>query len=164
MQAVARNVQAGVEYIQIREKDLSARELLDLTLQVVAIARGSTTKVLVNDRSDVAMAAGADGVHLRGGGIEPRVLRRILPPGFIVGVSCHAPEDLRRAELADFAVYGPVFASPGKGSGMGLQSFREAVGASPVPVLALGGVTWENAGDCLAAGAAGIAAIRLFQS
>jgi thiamine-phosphate pyrophosphorylase len=160
---IERNVRAGIEYIQIREKDLSARALFELTVRAVAAADGSATKILVNDRADVALAAGAAGVHLRTDGIHAATLRRILPRDFLIGVSCHTEEDLRRAAGADFAVYGPVFASPGKGSGIGPEALARAIRASPIPVLALGGVTWENAPECLQAGAVGVAAIRLFQ-
>jgi thiamine-phosphate pyrophosphorylase len=161
---IGRAVRDRVDYIQIREKDLSARALLELTLQAVAIARQSATRILVNDRADVAIAAGAHGVHLRSGSISPLLLRPILPNEFLIGVSCHTEDELRRAAGADFAVYGAVFASPGKGPAIGIGALAAAVRVSPVPVLALGGITWENARECLAAGASGIAAIRLFQS
>lgn len=157
---IARNVAAGVHYIQIREKDLSARELYELTRAAVAIA-GSTTKILVNDRADVALAAGAAGVHLRAGSISPERIRRII--GF-VAVSCHTLEDVRAAQSADLIVFGPVFETPGKGPPVGLDTLREAVTLSTVPLVALGGVSSNNAGECVSAGAAGIAAIRMFQS
>jgi thiamine-phosphate pyrophosphorylase len=164
IESIRSNVENGVEYIQIREKDLTARDLFALTEEAVAIARGSVSRILVNDRADVALAAGADGVHLRSDGIQPAVMRQVLPAGFLIGISCHTEEDLRHAQGADFAVFGPVFASPGKGPGVGVEALKSAVRVSPVPVFALGGVTWENAPLCLEAGAVGIAAIRLFQS
>jgi thiamine-phosphate pyrophosphorylase len=163
-ESIRRNVQNGVEYIQIREKDLTARELFSLTIHAVTIARGTATRILVNDRADVALAAGAHGVHLRSDSIEPAVLRQVLPKCFLIAVSCHTEDDLRRTEGADFAVFGPVFASPGKGPATGVEALGRAVVVSPVRVFALGGITWENAPLCLEAGAAGIAAIRLFQS
>jgi thiamine-phosphate pyrophosphorylase len=164
MDSILRNVRDGVDYIQIREKDLTARELFTLTSRAVAAAGGTRTRILVNDRADVALAARAHGVHLRGNGIEPAILRQFLPAGFLIAVSCHSMEDLRRAAGADFAVFGPVFASPGKGPGVGVKALRDAVRVSPVPVLALGGISMKNTPQCLEAGAAGIAAIRLFQS
>lgn len=164
LENIERNIRDGVEYIQLREKDLSARELLAFAIRAVDAARGSATRILINDRTDVALAAGAHGVHLRSGSFRPEELRAIVPAGFVIGVSCHTHEDLREAAAADFAVYGPVFASPGKGPPTGIDALAAAIRNSPVPVLALGGVTLANAHQCLDAGAAGIAAIRLFQS
>lgn len=160
--AVERNVAAGVDYIQIREKDLEGRALADLTRHIVALTAGSATRVLVNDRLDVALACAAHGVHLRGGSLPPALLRRITPPAFLIGISCHSIEGLHRAGGADFAVFGPVFDSP-KGQGMGLPALTQACHATRLPVLALGGVSFEREAQCLRAGAAGIAGIRLFQ-
>ena len=162
LDAVRRNVAAGLDYLQIREKDLEARALGDLTRQVLAVTQGSRTRVLVNDRLDVALACGAQGVHLRGGSLAPSVLRRVTPPGFLIGVSCHSVEDLARAGGADFAVFGPVF-DFSKGKGVGLESLASACRSTTLPVLALGGVSLERESDCLRAGASGIAGIRLFQ-
>jgi thiamine-phosphate pyrophosphorylase len=117
----------------------------------------------VNGRVDVALAAGAHGVHLPSGAIAPEAWRRIVPAGFLFAVSCHSVAELQRSQAADFAVFGPVFASPGKGSGVGLYALREAVSASPIPVFALGGIDQSNAQTCIDAGASGVAAIRMFQ-
>jgi thiamine-phosphate pyrophosphorylase len=166
--AVDRALRAGVDLLQIREKDLAARELFELTRAVMELAHGTPSKILVNSRFDVALAAGAHGVHLPAGSISPIEIRRVSPPGFLVGVSCHREDEVRQAasEGADFAVFGPVFETPSKqayGLPQGLKRLQETCRAADIPVLALGGINLANAADCLAAGAAGIAGISLFQ-
>ncbi len=174
---IAEAARASVHYIQLREKDLSARKLETLAREAIAIVRenSSSTRLLVNHRTDVALAAGADGVHLHADDVSPQEVRRILEVSahrplttdhFLVAASCHAAADVVRAESdgADFAVFAPVFGkrnAPGTRSA-GLTALREACRAK-VPVLALGGVTIDNAASCLQAGAAGVAGIRLFQ-
>jgi thiamine-phosphate pyrophosphorylase len=148
-------IRSGLELLQIREKDLSARELFELTRKVVGIRGSRSTKVLVNSRADVALAAGADGVHL------PAAAPYETLPKLLVGRSCHTIDEVQNSR-ADFVTFGPVFESPGKGAPVGLEALREAC-RSAIPVYALGGITWENAAECLEAGAAGIAGIRLFQ-
>jgi thiamine-phosphate pyrophosphorylase len=163
LDVAARAASDGVEMIQIRAKELSARELSNLVGRVSRVAQRS--RILVNTRTDVALACGAHGVHLPAGSMAPQTIRRITPAGFLIGVSCHTIEELRAAERegADFAVYGPVFPSLTKSlAPIGIQVFREAAASIRLPVYALGGVTAANAQACVEAGAVGIAGISLF--
>lgn len=169
LDVIARNLANGVHWIQIREKDLSASELYALLTQALALPRLAESKILLNTRVDVAVAAGAHGAHLPSGSPSPRVWRAVTPAGFLLGVSCHTVEEVRAAESegADYAVFGPVFAPRSKATELppaGLDALREASLAVAIPVLALGGISLDNASDCHKAGSAGIAAISLFQS
>jgi thiamine-phosphate diphosphorylase len=151
----------GVDFIQVREKDLSAREQFALIWAIRDVAAGSRTRILVNDRLDIALAAGADGVHLPANGLPPD---RVRPLVSVLGVSTHSLEDAIEAERAhpDFIIFGPVFETPGK-QPVGLDALRTVVSRVGTPVLAIGGITKENAPLILEVGAAGFAAIRLFQ-
>jgi thiamine-phosphate pyrophosphorylase len=165
LDSIARNLAAGIEWIQIREKDLSARALFELVEAAHKLPNPHGSKILVNTRADVAIAAGASGVHLPSGSPPARFWRR---PGFLVGVSCHSVDDVRQGESegADYAVFGPVFPPRSKiarADPRGLEDLRRAAAAVRIPVLALGGVTRENSAACVSAGAAGIAGITIFQ-
>jgi thiamine-phosphate pyrophosphorylase len=164
-------IRAGIDLVEIREKDLTTRELLDLVRTAMeAIGEQPTggTRVVVNDRLDVALAAGAHGVHLGTRSMPARVVRSHVPPDFLVGVSCHSlPEALAAASAgADYLVLGPVFETPSKlayGPPLGLAKLQEVTAQVKLPVLALGGITLERVKACLENGAAGIAGIRIFQ-
>jgi thiamine-phosphate pyrophosphorylase len=171
---------AGVDWVQVREKDLAARQLAELTRQAIARTRvsgsGRLARIIVNDRLDVAIAEGADGVHLGETSLPvadvaawvKRTDFGVAGRKFSIGASCHSLEGARAAvrDGADYIFFGPVFATPSKakfGEPQGVKKLAVVCGAVDVPVIAIGGITLENAGDCIAAGAAGIAAIRLFQ-
>lgn len=182
-------IAAGVGWIQLREKDLSGRALAGLAREAIAAARGTATQIIINDRLDVAIAAGAAGVHLGGaslpvaevaawcaknapargaGGDEEQAVGLTTGATFLVGASCHSLAEAQAAERAgaQYVIFGPVYSTPSKsqyGAPQGLARLEEVCRAVRVPVLAIGGITLENAGECLRAGAGGIAAIRLFQ-
>ena len=193
LEKIAVAVAAGVDWIQIREKDLAGKECSSLVREAVLLAtcprqgrarKASTssktealrepgsTRILVNDRVDVALATQAGGVHLGEKSLPPEEARRLVNSlrheDFLVGVSCHSLEAVKAAERggADYLFFGPVFATPSKaayGAPQGIQRLAEVCQAVAIPVLAIGGITPENATDCVSAGASGIAAIRLFQ-
>ena len=159
-------VATQVSFVQIREKALTARVLYELAKRAVSITRGTATRVLVNDRFDVARAAGADGVHLPSNSLPAEVVREICGDDFVIGVSTHSLEEARTASKtgADFVVFGPVFATGSK-KPQGLERLREVTSAlKGFPVVAIGGIDLNNAADCARAGASGIAAIRLFNT
>ncbi len=170
---IRRGVAAGVDWIQIREKDLATRPLVELARGAVTAAQGSATRILVNDRLDVALAVAAAGVHLGEQSLPVVAVQRWrkaspAPAGFLLGASCHSLEAAVEAERAgaDYIFFGPVFATPSKaafGPPQGLDRLAEVCQSVRIPVLAIGGVSLENAAACLAAGASGLAAIRLFQ-
>lgn len=158
-------VDAGVDYVQVRERDLDAADLAHLVAELVACTRGTATRVLVNDRLDVALVAGADGVHLRADSMPVAVARRLAPSRFIVGRSVHSLIEAAAASDADYLVAGTVWASASKAgchSLLGIDGFASIAHAVHVPVLAIGGVTAARAGEVASAGGAGIAAIGLF--
>ncbi len=159
-------VEADVDVIQVRERDLAAPALLALVRDVVDVARGSRTRVLVNDRLDVALAAGAAGVHLRRDSIPPDRVRTIAPAGFIVGLSVHSLEEATAAAAdVDYLIAGTIWATPSKPSGWSVAGpglLGRIAASARVPVLAIGGVTLERMPEIAASGAAGAAAIGLF--
>ena len=169
LETITQAARCGVDYIQLREKDISARELETLAREAHLRTENQKLKTvfLINSRADIALACGAKGVHLPANDISPSEVRKIWgqfnPAQLTIGASCHTRTEVARAqqEGADFAVFGPVF-EKARTRVAGLDALREAC-QEKIPVLALGGVTLENAESCLQAGAAGIAAIRLFQ-
>ena len=171
---IAEAARSGVDFIQLRERELQSRDLEFLAHEAVHRIRAFSgrTRLLINSRADIALAAGADGVHLRSKDVSPEDVRKIWreahgPGDPIIAVSCHCDADVVTAEQAgaDFVVFGPVFEKKGPPEirSTGLDALRETCNHK-VPVLALGGVTAQNAALCTGAGAAGIAAIRLFQA
>jgi thiamine-phosphate pyrophosphorylase len=170
--SIRRAAAGGAGWIQIREKDLDSRSLVELARFAIAETRDTSVRVLVNDRLDVALAANAAGVHLGENSLPVEVVsewrRSTGRLDFLIGVSCHSLESARAAERggADYIFFGPVFATPSKvafGAPQGTERLREVCASVGIPVLAIGGVNAENARECIAAGASGIAAIRLFQ-
>jgi thiamine-phosphate pyrophosphorylase len=190
LSVVRRTIAAGVDWIQIREKDLPARALAALAREAVAAARGSATRIVINGRLDVAVAAGAGGVHLGGDALPLAEVAtwcaKNVPQfaaaardkqeaglttsatAFFLGASCHSLAEAQAADRdgAHYILFGPVFSTPSKvqfGAPQGPESLQEVCRAVRIPVLAIGGITLDNAHECLRSGAAGIAAIRLFQ-
>jgi thiamine-phosphate pyrophosphorylase len=171
--SISRAIAARVDWIQIREKDLDTRTLLEVARFAVAKTHATSTRVLINDRLDVALAANAGGVHLGEKSLPLEAVaewrRSSGQTDFQIGVSCHSLESACAAEAggADYIFFGPVFATPSKaafGAPQGIDRLRKVFASVKIPVLAIGGVNTENARECLKAGASGIAAIRLFQN
>jgi thiamine-phosphate pyrophosphorylase len=159
---------AGIHLIQIRERDLPDGALLTLVTQAVAAVRGTRTRILVNDRVDVAMAAGAHGVHLRGDSMSAHRVRAIVPPAFLIGRSVHTREEAQQAVVdgaVDYLLFGTVFDTMSKPDrpAVGLAALAECVKAAPrVPVLAIGGMTLDTVDRLRGSGCAGFAAIGQF--
>lgn len=176
LQRVENAARAGIDWVQIREKDLPARDLVELTRAAIRVCKSASgrdeMRVVVNDRFDVAWATGAAGIHAGEASLPIRVLvdaRRAAPlRNFLIGASCHSLDGaIDAAEAgADYVFFGPVFGTPSKaafGSPQGTAKLAQVCNAVSIPVLAIGGITLENARACRESGAAGIAAIRLFQ-
>lgn len=160
---------AGVDFIQVREKDLCDRSLFDLVCGAVSLARGTGCRILVNGRADLALAAGAHGVHLPSAGLRACDLVSRMPPQFLVGVSTHSLEEARRAENdgAHYILLGPVFRTASKaryGNPIGLDTVEKVCRAVAIPVIALGGIDWGSVPAVLRSGAAGVAGITMFQA
>jgi thiamine-phosphate pyrophosphorylase len=155
---------AGVDWIQVRERDLGARVLSDLVDRVIAAVSGRA-RVIVNDRLDVAIASGAAGVHLGERSVPADRARAIVPAGFSIGVSRHTPTAVGEVGAVDYVIVGTVFASRSKPDAaplLGLEGLAAACRLSRVPVIAIGGITVHTAAQVVAAGAAGVAGIDLF--
>jgi thiamine-phosphate pyrophosphorylase len=167
---VSAAVAAGVQLIQLREKRLTARVLFELTARAAEITRGTSTRLLVNDRADIAAGAGADGVHLTTRSLEPKSVRKAFGDNFLIGASTHSLAEATSARNggADFVVFGPIFPTPSKaeyGPPLGVDCLADVASElAPFPVLALGGISIDNARECLRAGASGIAGISLFRA
>ena len=165
---IAEAVTAGIDLIQIREKHLTGRVLYELVSEAARLTGGNNTRLLVNDRADIACGAGADGVHLTAQSLDATTIRRTFGAEFLIGASTHSLEEATAAREggADFVVIGPVFetsSKPGHGRPLGLETLAEtSQRLAPFPLLALGGVSIENAQLCLGAGASGISGISLF--
>ena len=160
---------AGVHLVQVRERDLEGGALARLVSACVEAVRGTRTRILVNDRLDVALAAGAHGVHLRRDSFAAPRVHACVPAPFLVGRSVHSVADAvatTRAGGIDYLIFGTVFSSTSKPGGgtAGLGALAAVTAATPIPVLAVGGMTVERARDAVAAGAAGIAAISMFDT
>lgn len=168
LERLATAAAAGADYIQIRERQLSDRELASFTATLVAQVSGTGCRVLVNDRPDVALAAGAHGVHLKSDGPAAADVRRLTPPRFIIGRSIHSTAEAVAASRAggyDYLLFGTVFPSQSKPDGhpiAGLDALHAACAAAAMPVLAIGGIDVPRGRQAIEAGAAGIAAIGLF--
>jgi thiamine-phosphate pyrophosphorylase len=168
MACIHRAIDCGVDFIQIREKDLDDRSIFDLTRGALAHANGTQCRILVNGRADIALAAGADGVHLPSTGLRIEDIRKWLPNDFLIGVSVHTVAEMNRAseQGAHYLLLGHIFQTASKagyGSPLGLSRLRNACSRASVPVLGLGGIKPELIGQVLNAGAAGVAGISLFQ-
>ena len=160
-------IRDGVDFIQIREPQLIPRDLATLVKRICAVE--SKTRVLVNDRTDIAIAAGADGVHLRDESIESERVRGVSSRPLFISVSCHTVPDVTAAARsgADLAILAPIFPPLSKDSTrppLGLEALTKAAASVNIPVIALGGVTQANAGSCIRAGAAGVGGISLFST
>jgi thiamine-phosphate diphosphorylase len=162
---VRQAVDAGIDLIQVRERDLDAGALAALVTELLALTSGTSTRLVVNDRIDVALACRADGVHLRGDSIPIPEARRLAPVGFLIGRSVHHVDEAAGAAAADYLIAGTVFPSASKplpGPLLGIGGLAAIVNAAGRPVQAIGGMTGDRIGEAAAAGAAGIAAIGLF--
>ena len=162
LSVVANAVNTGISMVQIREKNITIKQLFQLARDAATLVSGSQTKLLINSRADVAIAAGADGVHLPEDGVPVAAVRSIFPTPFLIGASVHSHEAACTAKNdgADFVLFGPVFDTPGK-QGVGIEPLRETcLALGDFPVLAVGGIDASNKASVLEGGACGYAAIR----
>jgi thiamine-phosphate pyrophosphorylase len=166
LDVVDQALEAGVRAVQLREKDLTTRELYHLAEMLLARTRSAGAVLLINDRVEVAMALQADGVHLTRRSLPPKETRDLLGPDRLIGISCHALADVREAEDggADFVVFGPIYATPSKaafGPPLTGRILQEARSATSLPILAIGGITRARVSEVMAAGADGVAVISV---
>ena len=162
---ITKAIEAKISLIQIREKQISAKLVFELALQAAKITKNSDTKLLINDRADIALAANADGVHLMANSLSAKVIRKHFPKDFIIGISTHSLEKANEAKEngADFATFSPIFYSPNKGKPVGLEALREVcTKLKPFPIIALGGIDETNYREVLQI-ANGFAAIRFLK-
>jgi thiamine-phosphate pyrophosphorylase len=170
LETIRRAVKAKVDFIQIREKKLPARMIFDLAVRAVKISQNSETKILINDRADIAFAANADGVHLTANSLPAEIIKNNFPENFLVGVSAHTLAEIETARMqkANFATFSPIFKTPSKekyGAPQGLKKLREVCEkVKPFPVIALGGIDETNFSAVLKNGASGLAAIRFLNT
>ena len=159
-------IDAGIDWIQIRERDLDGGPLAELAASILDVTQGSRTRVSINERTDVAIGVGADGVHLRAQSAPCAAVRALVPPSFTISRSVHSPEAARSSGAgADYLIAGTTFASvskPGRAALLGVDGLHAIAKSARQPVLAIGGVTIDRIGDIARTGAAGIAAIGLF--
>ncbi|MGI8788703.1 MAG: thiamine phosphate synthase [Pyrinomonadaceae bacterium] len=167
LELVKAAVETKISLIQIREKNITVRMVFELASEAAQIAKNTDTKILINDRADIALAANADGVHLTSNSLSAQIVRRAFPVNFLIGVSAHTIEEAENAERrgANFITFSPIFRSPGKGEPHGISKLAEVCERlKPFPVLALGGIDETNFRKVLQAGASGFAAIRFLNS
>lgn len=164
LQQIAGAIAGGIDAVQIREADLDDHVLSGIARDCLRAARGTPTRIVINNRTDVALACGAHGVHLREDGIRPADARRLGPSPFLVGRSVHSAETALASEGADYLITGPVFETISKAGhpGLGIEGFRRIARSAPCPVWAIGGMTPPEAAVLAQAGAAGIAGIGAF--
>lgn len=164
LEGVEEALKGGVKAVQLREKNLPTRPLLDLAYKMRALTAAYKAKLFINDRADIALCVGADGVHLGQVSMPPRAVRKVVGEGMLIGVSTHSPAEAKEAEEegADFITYGPLYSTPSKlkyGAPVGLRSLREVAAAARLPVFGIGGIKRETVGEVIAEGAFGIALI-----
>ena len=170
LQHIQQAIDASVDLIQIREKDLATQPLLELSSRALELAKGSRSRVLINDRVDVALAGSLDGIQLGHHSVKTdTVYKHLRKKNLLIGASVHSMTEFLNASAdgASFVTLGPIFPTPSKsayGPPLGLKLLEQVCQCASIPVFALGGIGLENYRSCLSAGAAGVAAIRLFQT
>jgi len=164
LEAIEKALKGGLKAVQLREKDLGIRELLDLACRMRALTAGYGAKLFINDRADIALTVDADGVHLSRTGIPVQAARKAAEGRLMIGVSTHSLQEAQQAEAdgADFITLGPVYETPSKmqyGKPIGIHLLNEAASNCRIPVFAIGGITIKRIEDVLEQGASGVALI-----